>query len=93
MAKRNRYKEMERLMTGLLIASAVIFILYLVVSGAGIVWLKVLTTALEILICGGCLAFLYMSKELLKQRSLWLTSGFFSILLCLTVSLILSFPG
>ena len=50
-------------------------------------------TALEILICGGCLAFLYMSKELLKQRSLWLTSGFFSILLCLTVSLILSFPG
>ncbi len=93
MAKRNRYKEMEQLMTAILLSATVIFVLYLIVSGVGILWLKVLTALLDYLICLGCLAFLYMTKELLKQRSLWLTSGFFCLALCLTVSLILGFPG
>ncbi len=93
MAKRNRYKEMEQLMATLLIAAAVIFVLYLIVAGAEILWLKVLLAILEFLICGGSLAFLYMTKELLKQRSLWLSSGFFSILLCLIAALVFAFPG
>lgn len=93
MAKRSRYKEMEQLMTTLLIADAIIFVLYLIVAGVGIVWLKVITALLEFLISFGSLAFLYLSQELMKQRSLWLTCGFFGLLICLIASLILAFPG
>ena len=91
--KRNRYKEMEQLMTVALIASAVIFVLYLICAIAGILWLKIVTALFAILLCVVGLAFLYLTKELLRQRSLWMTTGFLSVLLCLAVSLILNFPG
>ncbi len=93
MANNNRYKEMETILTALLLSCTVIFVLYLIVAGAGIVWLKVMTSVLIFLISVGSLAFLYMTKELLRQRSLWMTSGFFSLILCTLVSLILAFPG
>ncbi len=91
--KRNRYKELEQLMTVALIASAVIFVLYLICAIAGILWLKIVTAVFVILFCVAGLAFLYLTKELLRQRSLWLTTGFLSVLLCIAVSLILNFPG
>ena len=69
MANRSRYKDLEKMMTLLLIASALDFVLYLVFAGAGIVWLKVITAIFAILMPVLCLGFLYMSKELLKQRS------------------------
>ena len=76
MANRSRYKDLEKMMTLLLIASALDFVLYLVFAGAGIVWLKVITAIFAILMPVLCLGFLYMSKELLKQRSLWMSVGF-----------------
>jgi len=90
--KNNRYKEMEQMMTALLIFNAIIFVLFLVVSGAGIVWLRVLTAILTLGLSGLCLLFLYLSQELLRQRSLWMTTGFFSLLICTVASLILAFP-
>lgn len=92
MAKRNRYKDLDRGMTILLIAAAVDFILYLIFAGLGILWVKVLTAIFAILMPVLCLGFLYLSKELLKQRSLWLTVGFGGILVCTIVSLIANFP-
>ena len=82
MAKRSRYQDLERLLTGLLIASAVDFILFLIFAGTGVIWLKVITAIFAILMPVLCLGLLYMSQELLKQRSLWLTMGFFGIFLC-----------
>ena len=38
MANKNRYKELEQLMTVALIANTIIFILYLIVAGVGILW-------------------------------------------------------
>lgn len=93
MAKRSRYQDLERLLTGLLIASAVDFILFLIFAGTGVIWLKVITAIFAILMPVLCLGFLYMSQELLKQRSLWLTMGFFGIFLCTVVSLIANFPS
>ena len=93
MAKRSRYQDLERLLTGLLIASAVDFILFLIFAGTGIIWLKVITAIFAILIPVLCLGLLYMSQELLKQRSLWLSMGFFGIFLCTVVSLIANFPS
>ena len=91
--KRNRYKEMEKMMTTGLIADAVIFLLYLIFAAAGVIWLKVILAIFTILIALAGLALLYLSQELLRQRSLWLSTGFFAIFLCILVSLILAFPG
>ena len=93
MANRSRYKELEQRLTVLLITTAADFILYLVFAGAGIIWLKVITAIFAILIPVLCLALLYLSKELLKQRSLWLTAGYFGLFLCTVVSLIANFPS
>ena len=93
MAKRSRYKDMERGMTILLIASALDFILFLVFAGMGILWLKVITAIFAILMPVLCLSFLFLSWELLKQRSLWITMGFFGILICTIVSLIVNYPS
>ena len=89
----NRYKEMERYMTVLLITAAVMFVLFLIYSGTGIVWAKVVTCIFAIVIPFLCLGVLYMTKELFKGRSLWLTTGFFGIFLCTVVSLLTHFPS
>ena len=93
MANRSRYKETEQYLTIFLIASAIDFILFLIFAGTGIIWLKVITAIFAILIPVLCLALLYLTKELLKQRSLWMTTGFFGIFLCTVVSLIANFPS
>ncbi len=93
MANRSRYREMERLLTVALLISLADFVLYLVVAGMGIVWAKVLTAIVAFLIpCAG-LVLLFLSKELTKSRSLWLTCGFAGIILCTLVSLLLQFPA
>ncbi len=92
MAKRDRYKEFEQLMTLALLGSTMLFVLYLVVAAAGIVWLKVILALVSIVIPLGGLGLLWMSRELLRPRSLWLTCGFFSVIACTLASLILAFP-
>ena len=92
MAKPNSYQQFERYLTAALIGSAVVFLLYLIFSGMGIIWLKVITAIITILLPCLCLVLLYMTQELLKQRSLWLTTGFLGVFLCTLVSLIANFP-
>lgn len=92
MANNRRYKDFERLMTAALIASTVIFVLYMIVAGVGIAWLKVLLAIIDMLLCVAGFAFLFISLELNKPRSLWITCGFLAIFLCLLVSLILNYP-
>ena len=92
MARQSRYKQMEQLLTRALIISAILFVLYLITASASILWLKVLIAIVIILLSVAGLGLLYMSKELLKQRSLWLTTGFFGLLICVISSLVLAFP-
>lgn len=92
MAKPNSYQQFERQLTFALIGCAVVFVLYLIFAALGIIWLKVITAIIAILLPCLCLVFLYMTQELLKQRSLWLTTGFLGIFLCTLVSLIANFP-
>ena len=91
--KPNRYKEMERYMTYTLCIDTIVFILYLLVAGNGIIWLKVILTLLCFAISGALLWFLYATRELLKQRSLWITTGATAIAICLLFSLLLNFPS
>ena len=92
MAPNNRYRQLEKLMTSALIADGVLFLLYLICAACGVIWLKVVLALCVILISGGCLALLYLSKELLRKRSLWMSTAAAAALVCLLFSLILNFP-
>ncbi len=94
MARReSRYKQQQRYMSYALMADAAIFIFYLIAAGSGVVWLKVILAILGLLLSAMILGLLYLTKELLRQRSLWITTGAAAILLCLLFSLILNFPS
>ena len=91
--KRNRYKEMERYMTYALIGDAAVFALYLLFAGLGVVWLKVILAIIAIGTAGLGLAYLYLTQELLRKRSFWMSVGFASVAICLLFSLLLNFPS
>ena len=92
MAKRNRYREMESKMTLVLLSAAVFFILYLVCASFGLNVLKYILAVVSIVACAACLAWLYLTGEFKRRRSLWMVTGFISIIACLLVSMILKYP-
>ena len=93
MASRKRYKELEQMMARILVADVVVFALFALFAGMGVVALKVICAIVTIIVSAMCLAFLYMTGELKKRRSLWLVVGYSGILVCLLVSLICHFPS
>ena len=93
MATRKRYKDTERVLTMILIGDAAVFLLYMIVAGLGITWLKVITTILNLVASVGCLGLLYITGEMKKARSRWLVMGFGAIILCTLVSLVLNYPS
>ena len=93
MANRMRYKQLDQLLTRVIIADTALFILYLIFAAFGITWLKIIIGIIAIALSGLCLAYLYMLGEFKKARSRWLVMGFASIILCTLVSLILNYPS
>lgn len=93
MAIRKRYKDIERILTQILVADAAVFLLYMIFAGIGIGVMKVITTIVILVASLGCLALLYMTGEMKKARSRWLVLGFGAIVVCLLVSLILNYPS
>ncbi len=93
MANRRRYKDVERVLTQVLLGELAVFVLFLLVSGAGVTALKVITAILIVVASGLALAFLYMCGEMKKRRSRWLVLGYGAILLCMVVSLVLNYPS
>lgn len=91
--RNNRYNQMTTYMTYALFAAILFFVIYLFAAGVGVIWLKVISAIIAILICVLCLSFLYISKELLRPRSLWMSTCALAITLCLLFSLILNFPS
>ena len=88
----NNYKDLDRVMTIALIGTAALFFFYLVFALFGVIWLKVILAVGMFIVSGGCLAFLYLTRELTRRRSLWMTTASGGILICLLFSLILNFP-
>ena len=93
MANRRRYKDVERILAQILLVEVVVFILYMIFAGLGVVALKVITSILIVIASVLCLAFLYMCGEMFKRRSRWLVFGFAALLLLLLVSLLLNYPS
>ena len=93
MAKRNRYREMESLMTKVIIADAFVFVMYLIFAAKDLGVLKTIAAIIAIVTSGLSLAWLYITGEFPRRRSLWLITGFIGIVVCLLVSLLLGYPG
>ena len=84
----NDYKDLDKYMTYTLIGTGIAFVLYLLFALLGIIWLKVVLSILIFLVCAGVLTVLYLSGEISKLRSRWMTLGAACTALCLFVSLI-----
>ena len=91
--KNNRYLQFERYMPVVLGIALLIFIIFLIASGTGTLWLKVTTAIMNILLTILCLAYMYLTGELLRRRSLWMSTIAAAILICTLFSLILQFPS
>lgn len=93
MAKRMRYKQIDQLLTIVLLSDTAVFILYLVFAASGLTILKVVTAIIAFVVSALSLAYLYMLGEFKKTRSRWLVMGFSAIILCTLVSVVLNFPS
>ena len=91
--KRSRYKQMEMMITAVLCVDAVIFLAYLIFAGIGMIGMKVAAAVLCFLISGAVLYFLYMTRELLRKRSMWMTLAAACVIICILASLLLRFPA
>lgn len=89
---RNRYREMESLMSKILIGDVVVFILFLLCASKAWTVLKVITAIISIFGSLLCLGWLYITGEFPRRRSLWMITAFAAIALCVLVSLLLNFP-
>ena len=92
-AKRNRYREMESLMTKVIIVDAIVFVLFLLCASKGWVVFKVITAIIAIVASLLALCWLYITGEFPRRRSLWMITGFFGILICILASLLLKYPA
>ena len=91
--RKARYKKMEFYITIALCVDAALFLAYLIFAGAGLVALKVISLILCFAISGAVLYQLFMSRELLRRRSLWMSLAAACIIICILFSLILKFPS
>ena len=76
---RNRYREMESLMTKIILADVLVFILYLVCAGLSWNVLKVITAIIAIFGSLLCVGWLYLTGEITRRRSLWMVTAFICI--------------
>ena len=90
---RNRYREMENLMTKIILGDALVFILYLVCAGLGWSVLKVITAIIAIFGSLLCVGWLHLTGEFTRRRSLWMVTAFICIVICVIWSLLLGYPA
>ena len=95
-AKRNRYRHMEIIMTRIILGVLAAFILYLVFSWRALnppmVVLKLVFGIGDMVVCALSLGWLYITGEFKHRRSLWMITTFICVIICIVVSLILNFP-
>ena len=90
---RNRYREMENIMTKIILADVLVFILYLLCAGFAWHILKVITAIIAIFGSLLCVGWLYLTGEFNRRRSLWMVTAFICIVICVVFSLILGYPA
>ena len=91
----NRYREMESIMTKVLIGEGLAVLLYMFAASRVGSWtvIKGIAAFLAIAISVLGLVWLYLTKEFTRRRSLWMVTACVSILACILVSLCLGYPS
>jgi len=89
---RNRYREMESIMSKIILADVLVFILYLVCAGFAWHVLKVITAIIAIFGSLLCVGWLYLTGEMTRRRSLWMVTAFICIVICVVISMLLNYP-
>ena len=96
MAKRNRYRHMEIIMTRIILGLCLAFILFMLFSWRGMNTvtniLKYVTGSITVIGSGLSMGWLYITGEFKHRRSLWMVTAFGALILCTLVSLIFRFP-
>ena len=90
---KSRYAQMRRNMSFALAGDFALFIIYLIAAGCGVIWLKALSAIIAILASILCIGYLYLTQEIFKKRSLWMTIAAGAIAICILYSLVLNFPA
>lgn len=91
--RKSRFKKMEFYITIALCVDAAIFLAYLIFAGMGLLALKIIAAVVCIALSGAALYQLFLSHELLRRRSLWMSLAAACIILCILISLLLKFPS
>lgn len=91
--RKSRFKKMEFYITIALCVDAAIFLAYLIFAGMGLLALKIIAAVVCIVLSGAALYQLFVSHELLRRRSLWMSLAAACIILCILISLLLKFPS
>ncbi len=90
---RDTFRELEQLLTKIILGTAIVFVLMLAAGGNGVGWLK-FTLAIPVLLVSGLgTALLIVNQEYKKRRSWWMLASFASLFVVTLVSLILKYPG
>ena len=76
----------------MILLDAAVFVGYLFFARLDIAALKVITAIISIAGSLLSLAWLFLTGELTRRRSLWMVTGFVCIVLCIVVSLLLGYP-
>ncbi len=92
MAKRNRYREMENLMTKIILGDVLVFIAYLVTAGMGANVIKVISALVCVVGSSLGAGWLFLTGEFGRRRSLWMVTIFICIVICVLFSLVLGYP-
>ena len=91
--KNTRYKDLEQFLTILVVAMLALFIFYLIMAAGGKTVLQIIAAVMIGSIAAFGLWLLVKSKELLRQRSIWITLSFLCCTLVTIVSLLAGYPG
>ena len=96
MAKRNRYRHMEIIMTRIILGLCLAFILFMLFSWRGMNTvtnvLKYITGSITVIGSALSMGWLYITGEFKHRRSLWMVTAFAAFIICTLVSLIFRFP-
>ncbi len=89
----DRYRDLEKFLSVLIVVMLGLFILFLVMSANGTTLAKILAATLIFAVALFGLWVLRQNRELLRQRSIWMTLSFLCTMLCTLVSLLAGYPA
>ncbi len=91
--RKNTFAEFEKLLTRIILGTAIVFSMMLAAGGNGVLWLKI-TLAVPVLVVSALgTALLILKQEHKRQRSWWMLAAFVSLFAVTLVSLLTNYPS